>query len=84
MCGNYSREETIQGRKLYEEILYKSRFVYKHTQAGVFWSLDERFENTGKTHRPSFEKIVACFKSFSYHLEKSQALIRLDTTALHL
>ena len=22
MCGNYSREETIQGRKLYEEIRY--------------------------------------------------------------
>ena len=22
MCGNYSREETIQGRKLYEEIWY--------------------------------------------------------------
>jgi hypothetical protein len=21
-CGNYSREETIQGRKLYEEIRY--------------------------------------------------------------
>ena len=24
MCGNYSREETIQGRKLYEEIRYFS------------------------------------------------------------
>ena len=23
-CGNYSREETIQGRKLYEEIRYVS------------------------------------------------------------
>ena len=50
--------------------------------AGLFFTLG--FENTEKTHRPSFEKIVACFKSFSYHLEKSQALIRLDTTALHL
>ena len=27
MCENYSREETIQGRKLYEEIRYFSRNV---------------------------------------------------------
>jgi hypothetical protein len=26
MCGNYSREETIQGRKLYEEIQYFFQF----------------------------------------------------------
>ena len=28
MCGNYSREETIQGQKLYEEIWY-ARFAKK-------------------------------------------------------
>ena len=27
MCGNYSREETIQGRKLYEEIRYADREI---------------------------------------------------------
>ena len=28
MCGNYSREETIQGRKLYEEIWYVNDIPY--------------------------------------------------------
>ena len=28
MCGNYSREETIQGRKLYEEIRYPGNYVF--------------------------------------------------------
>jgi len=27
MCGNYSREETIQGRKLYEEIRYVAHAI---------------------------------------------------------
>ena len=31
MCGNYSREETIQGRKLYEEIRYSKIFFSFHT-----------------------------------------------------
>ena len=28
MCGNYSREETIQGRKLYEEIRYSNFSIF--------------------------------------------------------
>jgi hypothetical protein len=59
--------------------------LYISTLRQVFsghWMRD--LKTLKKSHRPSFEKIVACFKSFSYHLEKSQALIRLDTTALHL
>ena len=32
MCGNYSREETVQGRKLYEEIwyVYYMELIRKH------------------------------------------------------
>ena len=29
MCGNYSREEAIQGQKLYEEIQYLIMRTYK-------------------------------------------------------
>ena len=45
--------------------MYTREIDYISTLRQVFsghWI--ERFENTGKTHRPSFEKIVAGFKSF--------------------
>ena len=34
MCGNYSREETIQGRKLYEEIRYLFFWI-----TNIYWTL---------------------------------------------
>ena len=49
MCGNYSREETIQGRKLYEEIqypekveeyiptFYKIRYILEELYVAVMW-----------------------------------------------
>jgi len=44
-CGNYSREETIQGRKLYEEIRYAIFFTNPsqntgHTKEVFHWSRD--------------------------------------------
>ena len=30
MCGNYSREETIQGRKLYEEVRYLLKIAFNY------------------------------------------------------
>ena len=35
MCGNYSREETIQGRKLYEEI----RYTKLKSHLSPYWTL---------------------------------------------
>ena len=45
-------------------------YVYKHTQAGIFWSLDERFENTEKHTDLLLRKLLLASKLFSYHLEK--------------
>ena len=44
-CGNYSREETIQGRKLYEEIRY----------IGIF-DLDIKLPPCRKTKQRKFEE----------------------------
>ena len=41
MCGNYSREETIQGRKLYVEIRYIKAFKMMFVE-------DEKKEKTEK------------------------------------
>ena len=45
MCGNYSREETILGRKLYDEIRYVVQKEYVlHTLgrqfSGLFWMIE--------------------------------------------
>ena len=36
MCGNYSREETIQGRKLYEEIRYTKLILHNRCHANMY------------------------------------------------
>ena len=43
MCGNYSREETIQGRKLYEEIRY---IKTKEEVVHIFYKNRDRKEIT--------------------------------------
>ena len=41
-CGNYSREETIQGRKLYEEIRY---LIYVYPVKSIKVSMNVRIKS---------------------------------------
>ena len=63
MCRNYSREETIQGQKLYEEISYnRSKFITGKLQAyGVekyIFNTALTFENPLKQCAFQWHKVV--------------------------
>ena len=42
-CGNYSNVETIQGRKLYEEIRYVKNLQNLKSQSGPFVTENKNF-----------------------------------------
>ena len=46
MCVNYSREETIQGRKLYEEIRYTDYFLWSIMMGWIFGTLEQNQKST--------------------------------------
>ena len=77
MCGNYSREETIQGRKLYEEIRYFNIFEMMISNSDFFnfdYAAKDDQKQTG-FHRACYfgckevvELIIRNSKSFDFDL----------------
>ena len=45
-CGNYIREETVQGRKLFVEVRYTDRAASYTLNCPEFYSPDPRSSNT--------------------------------------
>ena len=57
MCGNYSREETIQGRKLYEEIWFLS-IPERYSSINISVLTWQQLEGTKNNTKEAFEKLV--------------------------
>ena len=59
MCGNYSREETIQGRKLYEEMGISNSMNNLLSYCGL---VDPRISASDKDSHTVFPHIVSALE----------------------